>query len=186
MKKKILSILLMMLPAVLLTSCLKDQEDLFSDSASQRVANYLDKAKKVLISAENGWVLDYFPHSEQAFGGYSYTLKFDEKNVTACFELADEVTESITSTYLLDNEDGPCISFDTYNNYLHFFATPTGASGPGGYEAYGGDYIFIILLIQRNTQRCMPLHILFQILLAIAFFLLQIVIHRRLLLSHNI
>lgn len=45
MKKKILSFLLMMLPAVLLTSCLKDQEDLFSDSASQRVANYLDKAK---------------------------------------------------------------------------------------------------------------------------------------------
>ena len=152
MKKKILSILLMMLPAVLLTSCLKDQEDLFSDSASQRVANYLDKAKKVLISAENGWVLDYFPHSEQAFGGYSYTLKFDEKNVTACFELADEVTESITSTYLLDNEDGPCISFDTYNDYLHFFSTPTGASGPGGYEAYGGDYIFIILNISEDEN----------------------------------
>ena len=84
MKKKVLSFLLMMLPALLLTSCLKDQDDLFSESASHRVANYLDKAKKVLLSSENGWVLDYFPHSEQAYGGYSYTLKFDDQYVTVC------------------------------------------------------------------------------------------------------
>ena len=152
MKKKILSFLLMMLPAVLLTSCLKDQDDLFSDSASQRTANYLDKARKVLVSSENGWVLDYFPHSEQSYGGYSYSLKFDDQNVTVCSEVADDVTKSIKSTYILDNEDGPCISFDTYNEYLHYFATPTGASGPGGYEAYGGDYIFIILNISEDEN----------------------------------
>ena len=152
MKKKVLSFLLMMLPALLLTSCLKDQDDLFSDSASQRAANYLDKARKVLVSSENGWVLDYFPHSEQAYGGYSYTLKFDDQYVTVCSEVADDVTKSIKSTYILDNEDGPCISFDTYNEYMHYFATPTGASGPGGYEAYGGDYIFIILDISEDEN----------------------------------
>jgi len=152
MKKKVLSFLLMMLPALLLTSCLKDQDDLFSESASHRVANYLDKAKKVLLSSENGWVLDYFPHSEQSYGGYSYTLKFDDQYVTVCSEVADDVTKSIKSTYILDNEDGPCISFDTYNEYLHYFATPTGASGPGGYEAYGGDYIFIILDISEDEN----------------------------------
>ena len=152
MKKKVLSFLLMMLPVLLLTSCLKDQDDLFSDSASHRVANYLDKAKKVLLSSENGWVLDYFPHSEQSYGGYSYTLKFDDQYVTVCSEVADDVTKSIKSTYILDNEDGPCISFDTYNEYLHYFATPTGASGPGGYEAYGGDYIFIILNISEDEN----------------------------------
>lgn len=152
MNKKLLSFLLMMLPTLLLTSCLKDQDDTFSESASERVANYLDKTKQVLTSAENGWVLDFFPDRDQSYGGYSFTLKFDESNVAVCTELAEDVTESITTTYTLDNEDGPCLAFDTYNDYLHFFATPSGSTGAGGYEAYDGDFIFIIMGISEDQN----------------------------------
>ena len=152
MNKKLLSFLLMMLPTLLLTSCLKDQEDKFSESSSERVANYLSNTKKVLIGAENGWVLDLFPDSEQQYGGYSFTMKFDETNVSVCTELAEDVTETITSTYILDNEDGPCIAFDSYNDFIHLFSTPHGSSGAGGYEAYGGDFIFMIMGISEDQN----------------------------------
>ena len=77
MKKIIFAYILMMLPAVLMTSCLKGQEDKFSESASQRSANYLAYVKEVLMSSENGWVLNYFPDRNQSYGGYAYTVKFD-------------------------------------------------------------------------------------------------------------
>lgn len=150
-KKNIFIYLLLALP-LLLTSCLKDQEDLFTDSASARSAKYLANVERVLTSAEHGWVLNYFPDREQSYGGYAYTLQFDEENVKVCFELADDVTQSITSTYSLTNEGGPVLAFDTYNDYMHYFATPTGSSGAGGYEAYDGDFIFIVMNISEDEN----------------------------------
>lgn len=150
MKKKIYAYLLLMLPALLMTSCLKDQEDIFPESASERNANYLANVKKVLTSSANGWVLDYFPDRKQSYGGYSYTLFFDENTVTVSTEISQDVTQTETTTYILDNEDGPCLAFDTYNDYLHYFATPHGSSGAGGYEAYDGDFIFAIMNVSED------------------------------------
>ena len=150
-KKYIFMTLLIALP-LLFTSCLKDQEDLFDDSASGRTAKYLNNVRRVLTSAENGWVLDYFPDRDQSYGGYSYTMKFDDENVKICWELADDVTESITSTYILNNEDGPVLMFDTYNEFMHYFATPSGSSGAGGYEAFDGDFIFIVMNISEDEN----------------------------------
>lgn len=148
-KKNIFIYFLLALP-FLLTSCLKDQEDLFDDSATARSTKYLNEAKKVLTSAEYGWVLDYFPDRQQSYGGYAYTLKFDDENVQACFELANDVTQTLTSTYILNNESGPVLMFDTYNEYLHYFSTPTGSSGAGGYEAYDGDFLLMIMDISED------------------------------------
>ena len=68
-KNDIILFLLMALPTLLLTSCLKDQEDVFEESASARTANYLSNTKKVLTSAENGWLLNYYPDRDQSYGG---------------------------------------------------------------------------------------------------------------------
>ena len=151
-KKNIFIYLLMALP-LMLTSCLKDQEDVFSDSASARSAKYLDNVRKVLASSENGWVLNYYPDRELSYGGYVYTLKFDQENVEVFSELASDAEPSKTSSYILNNEDGPVLSFDTYNEYMHLFSTPHGSSGAGGYEAYDGDFIFIVMNISddKNT-----------------------------------
>lgn len=151
-KNIFIKFLLLALPALMLTSCLKDQEDIFPDSASARVSKYLDNTKRVLTSAENGWVLNYFPDRNQSYGGYSYTMSFDEDNAKIYCELADDVLEPITTTYTLKNEDGPVLMFDTYNEYMHYFATPTGSSGAGGYEAYDGDFIFIIMNISEDEK----------------------------------
>ena len=151
-KNNIILFLLMTLPTLLLTSCLKDQEDLFEDSASARTVKYLEESKKVLMSSESGWVLNYYPDREQSYGGYAYTLKFTDETAVVGTEIADDITETIESTYVLKNEDGPVIMFDTYNDYMHFFATPHGSSGAGGYEAYDGDFIFLILNISEDQN----------------------------------
>ncbi len=150
-KNNIILFLLMMLPTLLLTSCLKDQEDTFSESASIRTANYLNNVKKVLTSSEKGWILNYYPDREQSYGGAVYTLQFDDEKVTVSSELTDGLLEE-QSLYSLKNEDGPVLMFDTYNEQMHYFATPTGSSGAGGYEAYDGDFIFIVMNISEDQN----------------------------------
>lgn len=159
-KKNIFIYFLLALPIVLMTSCLKDQEDVFDKSASARTAEYLATAKKVLTSADNGWVLNYYPDRNQSYGGFPYILKFDEENVEARYiygysetgDNGEEINTPITTTYALKNEDGPVIMFDTYNEYTHLFATPSGSSGAGGYEAYDGDFIFVIMNISEDEN----------------------------------
>ena len=156
MKKiNILAVLCLALSALTLSSCLKDQDDLFEESASKRLTTYLGDVQTALVDAEYGWALSYFPDRNQSYGGYNYALRFSNDYVSAQFELADDPTEAIVSTYKLCNEDGPCIMFDTYNDYLHFFTTPSGSSGPGGYEAYDGDNLLIVMGIEDdgNTIR---------------------------------
>mgnify|MGYP002526332663 CR=1 FL=1 len=145
MNKNIIACLFLLVSTLLLSSCLKDQDDVFDKSASIRTTEYLNNARKVLTSSEKGWVMNYFPDNLQGYGGFSYVLKFDNQNVTAYFVngKTDDtgIPQPEASTYSLTNEDGPCIAFDTYNSYLHYYATPSA----GAYEAKGGDFIFIIM-----------------------------------------
>lgn len=152
MKMKRISYLFLMMSVLLTTSCLKNQDDVFDKSASIRSKEYLDNARKVLTSAENGWIMNYYPSNTLGYGGFSYVLKFDNSDVTAYFVNGETdatgTPQPETTTYSLSNEDGPVIAFDTYSDYLHYFATPSA----GAYEAMGGDFIFIILNISDDQN----------------------------------
>ena len=50
--------LLLLLPALVMQSCLKNQEDFFEEPSSERLANFNANAYNTLRSSENGWVLD--------------------------------------------------------------------------------------------------------------------------------
>ena len=139
---KIISVALVALSSSLFQSCLKDQEDIFDEPTSLRVQAVLDDTKKTLMDAPNGWVFEYYPDRNISYGGYVYTVKFDEKEVTVGCELAPGEFES--SLYKLTGDNGPTLSFDTYNSIMHFFATPWGGGG-FGYQAYDGDFEFAIV-----------------------------------------
>lgn len=148
-KKHIYIMFLMTLPMLLLTSCLKNQEDLFEDSSSARMFNYLDKYAKLLKGAEYGWAFEYYAGVEsQEYGGWTYALKFNDKDVDVYSDQSEEPTVPVTSLYKLSNDDGPTISFDTYNDLMHLFATPSS----GAYEAYGGDFEFIIMDVNEKND----------------------------------
>lgn len=134
----------MAMPLLLATSCLKNQEDLFEDSSSARMSNYLETYSALLKSAENGWGFEYYAGEEnQEYGGWTFAVKFNDKDVDVYSDQAEDPTVPVTSLYKMSNDDGPTLSFDTYNELMHLFSTPWGSSS--GYEAYKGDFEFIIM-----------------------------------------
>ncbi len=135
---KIYAFLLLAVPALLMQSCLKDQEDAFDEPSAIRMQNFLNDAQQALISAPNGWLLEYYPDKNQNYGGFTYTLRFTADSVYTNCEL--DPGYDYGSLYRMTNDDGPVLSFDTYNDALHFFSTPSMSL----YEAYGGDFELVI------------------------------------------
>ena len=121
-----------------LTSCLKDQEDYFEEPSSERMANTMQRVQQILRSAEYGWEFEYYPSSDLAYGGIVYTVKFDSLTATVSCSLVPDST--YTSYYRMTNDNGPVLTFDTYNPLLHYFSTPSS----GEYEAKGGEFEFVI------------------------------------------
>lgn len=136
---KIIVFALIALPALVLQSCLKDDDDKFSESASARMDTYLSEAQQALMNAPYGWALDYYPESSQSYGGYEYTVKFGADSAAVRFENAFSDGEQI-SLYSMKKNDGPVLSFDTYNSFIHYFATPSSDLN----EGYNGDFEFVI------------------------------------------
>lgn len=134
-------------------SCVKDQEDIFDKPSSERLAATLAETQKILTSADIGWVMYYYPNGfggafgTQGMGGYMFTMKFTESEVTVWSEI---MSGSSTSLYRMTSDNGPVISFDTFNKHFHYFATPSGSSpneygDTGRYQGYKGDFEFTII-----------------------------------------
>ena len=120
------------------TSCLKDQEDLFELSASERLQAKIDKVRQTLRDGVYGWELEYYPGNRQDYGGIVYTVRFDSLTATVgCSLMPDSF---VTSYYKISNDNGPVLTFDTYNRLLHYFSTPSS----GEYEAKGGEFEFVV------------------------------------------
>ena len=117
-------------------SCLMEEKQLFDKTPAERMDAYLSEFGQVLESSEGGWLLEYYAEDEQSYGGYPYILKFANGEVTAYFQLADDLEETKTSYYKLVADDGPVLTFDTYNEYIHYFSTPDIVN----YQALQGDY----------------------------------------------
>lgn len=138
--KKIYLILLAAI-GLTMTSCLMEEKELFDQTPAERMEAYLEGYRTLLAESEGGWLLQYYPEENQSYGGYAYILKFTKDSVTAYFQLANNTEETVSSLYKMTPDDGPVITFDTYNEYIHYFATPDIQN----YEAMHGDYEFRIV-----------------------------------------
>lgn len=137
--------LLLALPFIF-QSCLKDDEDIFPDSAADRMDKALKQDKEVLVGATNGWIMEYFPEKTQKYGGYTILVKFDANDeVTVSTERGGAgVTE--TSMYALIGDSGPVLSLNTHNSLFHYFSEPKNPDGIGPADSgMAGDYEFLIL-----------------------------------------
>ena len=144
--KRIITILAAaVLAAFAFSSCVHDEEMIFDKSASLRVKDAVDNAQKTLIAAQNGWKMYYYPHPDLDYGGYMFTLKFTEDEVEAW---ADIFKESSKSLYKMSYDDGPVLSFDTYNPILHKYGTASSEY----YEGRGGDYQFFIIGYDKDQK----------------------------------
>jgi hypothetical protein len=125
-----------------MSSCVHDEENLFGIPASERMQEKIAEYKKLLTSAPNGWVTEYYPEKGHSVGGYTMFLTFyaDGRVTTNC-EIATNVTAQTTDTSFYDvfAEQGPILSFSTYNRVIHYFCDPSSSDIDGK----SGDYEFV-------------------------------------------
>ena len=129
-----------------LASCSPEVDDVFDESASERIRKAIEEDLRVLQSAPNGWLLEYYPSATQMYGGYTVLLSFDKDgNVKASCDIFDSGKE-VQSQYDVRQSTGPTLTFDTYNEIFHFFSDPSNPFGIGSNgKGMEGDYEFLIL-----------------------------------------
>ena len=135
-------------------SCAKNENDIFSLSPAERMDNALINTTEVLTSSKNGWVMEYFANSNSP--GYNLLVKF-EPSGQAIFAASNEFTNN--KTYMKDSclfemigDNGPVLTFNTYNKILHVFSDPVDPYGSSALDGYGldGDYEFVVLKTDTN------------------------------------
>lgn len=130
--------------AAVLTSCTKEQHDFFPDSSANRADATIATHLQVLTGATHGWLMQYYPDSQQSYGGYNLITRYrQDGQVDVMGEIYGDTL--FTSHYTLHQSAGIVLTFDTYNPQFHAFSDP---SAPlGGYSGTGwdGDYDFSIL-----------------------------------------
>lgn len=124
-------------------SCLFSEDDIFEQSSAERDNASVAEVKTLLMSAENGWKLEYRYGEDGDEGASNIFLKFEESDVTAASDYATDnyaAGEECQSLYTVQAYQGTEISFDSYNEVLHSFCEPDGYNEPG----LMGDYEFIV------------------------------------------
>lgn len=140
--------------AVLLSSCEQDVDEVFGNTASERIQSEVRELQALLLSQEHGWVMEFYPQAKQAYGGFIYTFTFNENDqVTISGELSNDAAAKKTSLYSIQTDMGPTLNFDTYNEIFHYMADPD----PHSFSKFGfwesdlkegkgfeGDYEFVL------------------------------------------
>jgi len=137
-------IVLAILSVLIFFGCKRTQDEIFDKSPSVRMDEAITHIYSVLRANPNGWIIRYFPHPEQEFGGYSLFAKFTsdaEVSLTSDINLS-----TIKSSYAVVPEGGPILTFNSYNKVIHYFSEPGVDSGNGANDTgMGGDFEFIVL-----------------------------------------
>lgn len=130
--KKITYILLACLTLVSFSACSLKEDESFEKSASERSAENMANVQKVLLTASNGWLMEYY--GDLNMGGYNVMVKFEGENATFASEKwgtnhkagigADGKCVTTTSHYKLEQSMGTIISFDEYNETFHYYSMP--------------------------------------------------------------
>lgn len=134
-----------------LYACTNEVEDVFPESSANRMDAELARVQDILISPANGWLMEYYPSSALAFGGFNILVQFTfDGHVTVAGESANP-SDTATSTYSLKQSAGAVLTFDTYNSIFHYYADPDNATGYGYGYGFQGDFEFLI--ISATTEK---------------------------------
>lgn len=151
--KKSISIIFTLSMLFVFTSCFKTEENKWDETSSERMTRSLAEYEDLLCAAENGWVLDYFANPFEQ--GYPLLFKF-EKNASVVIAGKDEVSTggvykaSDPTSFELIADNGPVLTFNTYNPILHAFCVPwLDPAKPDGL-GHQGDYEFVIISGDEN------------------------------------
>lgn len=133
---------LLLLGFIFMSSCSFDENELFEESASERLSNAIETSKLLLESASNGWTMHYYTGEQYTGGGYTLLMKFSEGKVTVASDYTD-INATSTSSYDIIGDQGSVLTFNTYNSILHQRSEVSITN----VEGEQGDYEFNIMRI---------------------------------------
>lgn len=124
----------LLLAAVASTGCVRQEADYFDQPAAVRIDAARNETKALLISAANGWEMSYFADNDWE-EGYVLLMKFNPDDrvemagsnawvANAFMSNERYAVQRMTSLYKMISDDGPVLSFDTFNKVLHIFSEP--------------------------------------------------------------
>lgn len=153
---------------VVLTSCKFEQDDYFEESAALRITHLNNQIKEQLVKqgedGKHGWVIQYF-----VAGTADYS--FEGFNILARFYAGDKVTLAGNHRFLRGGnankyteddscfdilaEEGPVLSFNTWNDILTVLEDPVNpAAAPGNVvsdgEGMNGDHNLVLVSQEDN------------------------------------
>lgn len=163
----------MLTQLVSLSSCKNEEDDLFDSSAAERLMQAEKDYTARLASSEGGWAFEYYPTTETINPneeaeadylpqglGYLMMAKFSKDNsvvVGMNNPFTYNVYQEDKSVWQVISDNGPVLTFNTYNNVLHTFSSPypfynSLGSGDNG-TGVGGDYEFVIIDCKEDAQQ---------------------------------
>lgn len=143
-----------------LSSCNHEEDDIFNENAANRLAGTITTYSDILTQNGGKWELEYFTTSDEP--GYVYVMTFN-KNGTVTMAGQNEwigkaktgdpssttpYYASETSLWEVITDNGPVLSFNSYNSVFHIFADPADLPSTTVNEAghgHTGDYEFDIM-----------------------------------------
>ncbi len=161
---------LVALSSVTLVSCKNETDEIFDEDAITRLENARDDFADILTDKGGKWQMEYYANSNEP--GYVYVMTFKEdgsvtiagKNEWIGYVEGESLKVptfgSQTSLWDVITDNGPVLSFNSFNKYFHLFADPedipsmsdedtdeTGYGHEGDYEfdlmKYSGDTLYI-------------------------------------------
>ncbi|MDE6637403.1 MAG: DUF4302 domain-containing protein [Muribaculaceae bacterium] len=158
------SIYLATLAALALTACSSDNDGIFDQSAADRLEQYKKDYAEVLTENGGLWTMEYFSNADEP--GYVFVMKFDKNGsveISANHKWIGGEFKQETSLWKMIADNGPVLSFNSYNNLFHIFSDPANITGPdaptgdfGDIDETGfgheGDYEFQVMEVSDNGQ----------------------------------
>lgn len=150
------------------SSCVKSEEDdIFEKSAAERLNEASTLYSGYLESSKGGWVMEYYATNDTVYpkdNGYVMLAKFNTdgsviaamKNVFSNFRYIED-----KSAWEVLTDNGPVLSFNSYNNVIHTFSSPEDleiTKGIGKNETGKGalgDYEFVMVDVPQNLEYIM-------------------------------
>lgn len=135
-------------------SCSNEEADIFGKSSAQRLNEAVAEYSKLLCSSENGWAMEYFANEKEK--GYTLLMKFRTTGgVTIATKdnyTGNKYTED-NSMFEVIADNAPVLTFNTYNNLLHYFSNPEDDPNTEENEngrGHEGDYEFIVMKASQD------------------------------------
>jgi hypothetical protein len=141
--------LLLVASLPVMQSCVKDEANIFDDTAAARGQKAVEACRALLTSAENGWYVNYYPELNHSVGGYAMYWKFtaDGQVKVQCETATNNPPNTPdVSEFDIFMEQGTILSFSSYNKVLHYFCE----SVPSDYNGQEGDYEFIVMNVEPD------------------------------------